>query len=142
MSKTIIYVAGSWKNRLEIKNIMEEIESWEYNVAVDWTKHQEKGGARQYAEEDLKGLKECDCLVYCNDGIKSRGKNFELGYITALNKPVAIYVFPTIWDSVEDRYGSYIDSIIGKECVFIRANIYPIIRTKKELKVWLSNIKI
>ena len=52
MNKTIIYVAGSWKNRLEIKNIMEEIENWGYNVAVDWTKHQEKGGARQYAEED------------------------------------------------------------------------------------------
>ncbi len=29
MSKMTTYVAGSWKNRLEIKNIMEEIESWD-----------------------------------------------------------------------------------------------------------------
>lgn len=90
MSKTTIYVAGSWKNRSIIKNIMEKIESWGCNIAVDWTKHQEKGGAIQYAEEDLKGLKECDCLIYCMDTNHSRGKNFELGYVTALEKPVVI----------------------------------------------------
>ena len=74
MGKIKIYVAGSWKNRSKIKNIMDEIESWGYDIAVDWTKHQEKGNARQYAEEDLKGLKECDCLIYCMDSNHSRGQ--------------------------------------------------------------------
>lgn len=141
MGKTIIYVAGSWKNRLEIKNIMEEIESWGYNMAVDWTKHQEKGGARQYAEEDLKGLKECDCLIYCIDSNHSRGKNFELGYITALGKPIVIYIVPSD-DTVSDTDRSHIDSLIDKECIFIRAKLYPILNSMNELRLWLDNLDV
>lgn len=144
MSKITIYVAGSWKNRSKIKNIMEEIESWEYNMAVDWTKHQEKGGARQYAEEDLKGLKECDCLIYCIDSNHSRGKNFELGYITALGKPVVIYIIPSDEnDSIVPGTGmSCIDSLIDKECIFIRAKLYPILDSINELRLWLDNLEI
>ena len=146
MGKITIYVAGSWKNRSRIKNIMEKIESWEHNIAVDWTKHQEKGGARQYAEEDIKGLKECDCLVYCNDGIKSRGKNFELGYITALGKPIVIYLIPSnetndgIVSGTEEKLSIY--SLIDKECVFIRARLYPIINSIDELRLWLDNLEV
>lgn len=138
MSKIKIYVAGSWKNRSKIKNIMEEIENWEYDIAVDWTKHQEKGGARQYAEEDLKGLKECDCLVYCMDSNHSRGKNFELGYIAALGKPVIIYIIPG--DGVSEKLP--IDSLIDKECIFIRAKLYPILDSMNELRLWLDNLEV
>lgn len=138
MSKIKVYVAGSWKNMLKIKNIMEEIESWGYDIAVDWTKHQEKGSARQYAEEDLNGLKECDCLIYCMDSNHSRGKNFELGYITALEKPVIIYIIPN--DGIEEKLP--IDSLIDKECVFIRAKLYTILDSVDELRLWLENIDI
>lgn len=141
MGKITIYVAGSWKNRSKIKNIMEEIESWGYDIAVDWTKHIENGNARQYAEEDLKGLKECDCLIYCMDSNHSRGKNFELGYITALGKSVVIYIIPgdEILSSTEKLS---IDSLIDKECVFIRAKLYPIIDSINELRLWLDNLEI
>jgi len=144
MSKITIYVAGSWKNRLKIKNVMEDIESWGHNIAVDWTKHQEKGGARQYAEEDIKGLKECDCLIYFMDSNRSRGKNFELGYITALGKPIVIYIIPNDENDGTVPYTdmSYIDSLIDKECVFIRAKLYPILDSINELRLWLDNLEI
>lgn len=141
MSRITIYVAGSWKNRSKIKNIMDEIESWGYNITADWTKHQEKGGARQYAEEDLKGLKECDCLIYCMDSNHSRGKNFELGYITALEKPVVIYIIPGD-DTISGTDRLYIDSLIDKECIFIRAKLYPILDSINELRLWLDNLEV
>lgn len=125
---------------------MEEIESWGCNVAVDWTAHQEKGGARQYAEEDLKGLKECDCLIYCMDSNYSRGKNFELGYITALRKPIVIYIIPSnetndeIVSGTEEKLS--VDSLIDKECVFIRAKLYPILDSIDELRLWLDNLEV
>lgn len=151
MTKINTYVAGSWKNRSTIKHLMEDIESWGCNVIVDWTKHQEKGGARLYAEEDLKGLKECDCLIYCMDSNHSRGKNFELGYITALGKPIIIYIIPNndtndgivsdgIASGTEEKLS--IDSLIDKECVFIRARLYPIINSIDELRLWLDNLEV
>jgi nucleoside 2-deoxyribosyltransferase len=140
MNKIKVYIAGSLKNRSKIKCIMDDIESWGFDIAVDWTRHQEKGGARQYAEEDLKGLKECDCLIYCMDSNHSRGKNFELGYITALGKPIIIYIIPG--DEVSDRERPPIDSLIDKECVFIRARLYPIINSMDELRLWLDNLEV
>lgn len=146
MDKTKIYVAGSWKNRLLIKCLMREIEDWGHTVLVDWTNHEEKGGAKQYAEQDIKGLNQCDCLVYCMDGHKSRGKNFELGYVTALNKPIAIYLFSidrsTVYKDIENVSIDYIlDNMMANECVFIRAHMFPVLHTVEELKTWLSNIK-
>ena len=141
MSKITIYVAGSLKNMSIIKNIMEEIESWGYDIAVDWTMHQEKGGTKQYAEEDLKGLKECDCLIYSMDSNHSRGKNFELGYITALEKPIVIYIIPDD-DTVSSTDKLSIDSLIDKECIFIRAKLYPILNSMNELRLWLDNLEV
>jgi len=140
MDKVKVYVAGSFKNRPKIKDIMDDIENWGFYIATDWTKHQEKGGARQYAEEDLDGLKECDCLIYCMDSNHSRGKNFELGYITALGKPIIIYIIPG--DDVSDIEKLPIDSLIDKECVFIRARLYPIITSMDDLRLWLDNLEV
>jgi hypothetical protein len=137
MAKTKVYVAGSFKNYTKIKSIMDDIESWGFSITVDWTKHQEEGNAKQYAEEDLKGLKECDCLIYCLDSNHSRGKNFELGYITALEKPIIIYIMTG--DDIEKLP---IDSLIDKECVFIRARLYPIINSMEELRLWLDNLDV
>jgi nucleoside 2-deoxyribosyltransferase len=140
MNKIKVYIAGSWKNRSKIKSIMNDIESWGFYIATDWTKHQEKGCARQYAEEDFNGLKECDCLIYCMDSNHSRGKNFELGYVTALGKPIIIYIIPG--DYVSDREMLHIDSLTDKECVFIRARLYPIISSMDELRLWLDNLEV
>ena len=140
MTKLKVYIAGSWKNKEKIEYIMREIENWGYNIAVDWTKHQEKGNAKQYAEEDLNGLKECDSLIYCMDSNHSRGKNFELGYIAALNKPIAIYIIPN--DGIVGKGDIPIDSLIDKECIFIRARSYPIISSINSLRLLLENLEI
>lgn len=140
MNTTKVYVAGSFKNREKIRYIMSEIENWGFRIAADWTIHQEKGGSKLYATEDLQGLKECDCLVYCMDSNHSRGKNFELGYITALKKPIIIYIMPE--NDVSDIENLSIDSLIDRECVFIRARLYPIISSMGELRLWLDNLDV
>lgn len=142
MTKIKVYVAGSWKNRSTIKQLMEKIEDWGYIIVTDWTIHQEKGGAKRYAEEDLKGLQECDCLVYCMDENHSRGKNFELGYIAALDKPVIIYIISNKGiDKCLDKDIS-VDSLIDKECIFIRAKLYPILDCLEDLRLWIDNLDI
>lgn len=111
--KTNIYVAGSLRNISKIKNIMDE------------------KGTKQCAEEDIKGLKECDCLIYCMDSNHSRGKNFELGYITALGKPIIIYIMPG--EEISEKLP--IDSLIDNECIFIRAKLrHKIITFKNKTK--------
>ena len=149
-----VYIAGSWKNKDVVKHIMRKIEEWDHTVIVDWTAHTEKGNAKKYALEDLKGLNQCDCLIYCMDGTKSRGKNFELGYVTALNKPIAIYVFSidnTLnaiceiaidSDNINLSSDKILDEMISSECVFIRGKIYPIISSLEELKLWLGNLEL
>lgn len=140
MDMTKVYVAGSWRNRLVIKVLMNEIEMMGHRVVVDWTGHKSSGYARQYAAEDLKGLQECDCLIYCLDGIKSRGKNFELGYATALGKPIVLYLLSIYGIVVGPDSGRLsLECVIDNECVFIRANLYPILHSIDELKSWLSN---
>ena len=138
--KLKVYVAGSLKNRCLIKVLMNEIEMMGHKITNDWTEYVESGSANQCAEEDIRALQECDCLIYCLDGISSRGKNFELGYATALKKPIAIYMLNlnSITHSPIERQG-IIKYYIDKECVFIRANMYPIFHTMDELKSWLSN---
>lgn len=138
--KLKVYVAGSLKNRALIKVLMNEIEMMGHKIITDWTESAEPGSARLCAKEDIRGLQECDCLIYCLDGIPSRGKNFELGYITALKKPIAIYILNISSIShIPIELPGIFKYYIDKECVFIRANMYPIFYTIDELKSWLSN---
>jgi len=137
--KNNVYIAGSWKNRIVIKQLMKDIESWGYKITVDWTEHKRKENIMEYAQEYLKGLKECDYFVYCMDGIKSIGKNFELGYATALDKHVGVYVFDNNIFGPNLKNVSF-DKIVDKECIFIRANMYQVLHTLDELKNWLPSI--
>lgn len=134
-----VYIAGSWINRIEVKNLMSSIESWGYNISVDWTNHVGKDKLVEYVQEYMKGIKECDYFVYCMDGIKSIGKNFELGYATALDKKIGIYLFSnkTFGPNMET---TPLNKIMNKECAFVRANIYQMIHTIEELKNWLTTI--
>ena len=137
--KNNVYIAGSWKNRNDVKHLMDEIEEWGCKIMVDWTNHKKKDNIIDYVQEYIKGLQECDCFVYCMDGIKSIGKTFELGYVTALNKPVGIFLFENKIFGPNMEKISF-DKILEKECIYIRANIYQIIRTIDELKNWLLDI--
>lgn len=143
MKKLKVYVSGSWINRPKVKSLMGDIDIMGHEVAIDWTEQTESGpeSDKLYAEEDIKALEECHCLIYCLDGNPSRGKNFEVGYMAALKKPIAIYVLnlDSITHIQMETHG-IVRYYINKECVFIRAGMYSILRTMDELKSWLSNM--
>lgn len=129
---TKVYVSGSCKNRIMIRCLMNDIKNWGYEIVSDWTTRKESGDIyRKYAQEDIRALKECDCLVYCMDDFKSRGKYFELGYATALGKPIGIYLFLSL----------SLDNAMKNESIFIRSGMYPIIYDVNNLKTWLANVK-
>ena len=140
--KNNIYIAGAWKNRLTIKHLMNDIENWGYKIIVDWTSHMASDNPKDNVEENIKGLLSSDCLLFCMDGIRSRGKYFELGYATALDKPVGIYLLSTYYDvnnSCGDKLSLPFDIIIENESIYIRSRMFPIMQTIDELKKWLEN---
>lgn len=140
--KNNVYVAGSLKNRVAIKKLMNSIENWGYKITADWTNYKDGDSAKYGAEESVQGLKECDCLIYCMDGVKSRGKYFELGYVSALGKPITIYFLPNNYYITDLNCDTLpFNVIIENESVFIRSGMYPVMYTIDELKTWLSNIK-
>ena len=136
--KKKIYVAGSCKNIVTIRQLMKNIENLGHDISLDWTVRRGDTDAKKDAQEDIKRLQECDCLIYCMDGIKSRGKYFELGYAAALSKPIGVYFLYAV-----DPNGtmSGLNAVMEDESVFIKSRMYPIMYTLGELNVWLSNIK-
>lgn len=134
-----IYIAGSWKNKNAVKDLMTDLEGDGYSIAVDWTNHKIDENLVSYVQDYLKGLNECSCFIYCMDGIKSIGKNFELGYATALGKPIGIFLMNSKMFGPNIENLPY-EKIIAKECSFIRANLYKVLRSIEELKSWLSSI--
>lgn len=139
--KNDIYIAGSCKSRKAIKNLMTEMESWGCHIIFDWTVRDKNNDMSTYVQEDIKGIKECDNFIYCMDGSKSRGKYFELGYATALNKRIAIYLLPTYYHINDGVYGPDIppfDIIIENDSIFINSGTYIILSDMEKLKIWLG----
>jgi nucleoside 2-deoxyribosyltransferase len=139
--KNNIYMSGSWKNRVAIRQLMNDMENLSYKIVVNWTNRKITDDARIAAEQNIKGLQECDCLIYCMDGIRSRGKYFELGYATALGKPIAIYLLPTYYNVINpnDEHMPF-NIVLENESVFIRSRVYTILCNIDELKNWLSDV--
>ncbi len=146
-----VYIAGSCKNVKAVKYLMTKIESWGHRITFDWTGSNNNNDIGEYVKKDIDGIQECDNFVYCMDGIKSRGKYFELGYATALNKPIIIYILPTHYymtnaGSVDNVGNSDMlpsdmlpfDMIIENDSVFIKSRMYPILSNIDELKTWLD----
>jgi len=120
-----VYVACSWDNREFAKEVMALICKNGHTITRDWTEKEfdihESGHddeAFECALEDYEAVKNCDCLVFIDDGIDSPGKHVELGIATGFKRNVII-----------------LD--IRKEqvclCIFIRGNMYPIVKSKEEL---------
>lgn len=113
-----IYVAGKWKEREQVKKIMEMLEARGHVITCDWTKHiapegvtkdHEKGlfnksydwsknvdwaqnGHKTYAEKDLEGVRNCDILIaYMPDpDIWYKGAWIEVGLALGFDKKVII----------------------------------------------------
>lgn len=113
-----IYVAGKWKERKKVKDIMDMFESRGHIITCDWTKHiaperylvkdghgvfdkdykwennidWAENGHKTYAEEDLEGVRNCDVFVaYMPDEtICYKGAWIEMGIALGLNKKVIL----------------------------------------------------
>jgi len=95
-----IYCAGKWKEREQVKKVMEMFEARGHTITCDWTKHiaPERDiqvgnhGIKTYAEEDLEGVRECDVLVayMSNPDIFYKGAWIEIGIALGLGKKVII----------------------------------------------------
>lgn len=93
-----IYVAGSWKDRVQIRaEWMDKLEDMGHTITHDWTKsEEERGGCRdiEYHElcsaQDVQGVIDCDILLIVMDSTNSeyqyRGTFTELGVALGANK--------------------------------------------------------
>lgn len=135
-----VYVAGSCKNRKAVRGLISEIEGWDCKIMFDWTTRDEKNDIKGYVQEDIRGIEECDNFIYCMDGLRSRGKYFELGYATALGKRIGIYLLPNLYDITNGIYNQDtlpFSVIIENDSIFIKSRMYPILNNMDELKTWL-----
>lgn len=138
-----VYIAGSCKNRKAVKALMTDIENWGFNVIFDWTVRDGNNDISRYVQEDIRGIKDCDNFVYCMDGSKSRGKYFELGYASALDKRIGIYLLPNRYNIASNTYNQDtlpFSVIIENDSIFIKSRMYPILSDANKLKTWLSTI--
>jgi len=97
-----IYVAGSWENRVNIRNFwILPLQKLGYTITHDWTimecsnirtvEHQ-----KLCAKKDLEGVMSADLLVVIMDNHISldyhyRGTNFEMGAASALGIPIFLF---------------------------------------------------
>ena len=89
--KNKIYVAGSIYDIDEIKQFMQILKSKGYIITEDWTSHKLLTHGKQNAENNLKGIDNCDVFIMYLSNTKSSGKMFEFGYAEALKKPILIF---------------------------------------------------
>lgn len=87
-----LYIAGKWSEREEIKKIMEMFELRGHIITVDWTNHIHSTKSKEYAIEDIQGVKDCDVLIAYmkTPGIFYKGCWVEIGAALALDKRVII----------------------------------------------------
>ena len=84
-----VYVAGSWEERDEIKNVMKKLEAAGHEVLVDWTCHGGTG-KKKYALEDFEGVVASEIFILVNPAVMSRGKFIETGIALAGGKNIYI----------------------------------------------------
>ncbi len=135
-----VYIAGSCKNKNAVKDLMVKIETWDCRIVFDWTVSDKNYDVKRYVQEDIEAIKLCDNFIYCMDGIKSRGKYFELGYAAALGKRIGIYLLPNcyyVMDNVCSQDTLPFSVIMENDSVFIKSKMYTVLSTIEELRTWL-----
>lgn len=125
------YVASPWRSSQVAVTVMDILETLGHKITVDWTQHEEihkppttlqdKDTLERYGQEDLLGVKSCDCYVgiFLSPESSTKGALVELGIALALNRQVFIigagisdcifYYLPGIrrFDNIE-RFVEYI----------------------------------
>ena len=95
-----VYVAGSWDDRLEVRELMNVLEFEGHFITEDWTKHEDQGLGHEYCIKDIQGMDKCDIFVMFLSGKKSFGKAFEMGYAHAKDKHIIVFGDPVFATSV------------------------------------------
>ena len=87
-----VYVAGTWENKVFVKEMMNAIEAAGHEITVDWTKHVKSDDAVAYAYEDMNGVLSCEVFVFVDPATMSRGKYTELGMAIAAGKSIIVLI--------------------------------------------------
>ena len=81
-----IYVATKFDRRDEVREIYKKLREHGHEITRDWTVHdpaarygQYPEKAKQYAEEDVRGVQDCDVLIILSDQGGSIGMHIETG---------------------------------------------------------------
>lgn len=91
------YVAGKWQDRYTIRWLQQELMSRGHSISCDWTNHDfDKNGVKatkyqliKIAEEDARGVKDCDIYVgILLSEYSYKGLWVEMGMAIALKKKV------------------------------------------------------
>jgi hypothetical protein len=87
-----IFVAGSWVDRLAVKELVELLEETTNILVVEhfWT-HTQRGKWREFAKSDKQGLLDAEIFVMYNGKKDSPGKFIEFG--AAMIREIPIYIF-------------------------------------------------
>lgn len=123
-----IYIAGSWQDRVSIRNVMDTLENNGHVVTIDWTKHEDPGLGHEYCIEDICGINECDVFIMFLGETKSFGKAFEMGYAHAKDRHIIVFGDPTFATSVFFKI-SGVQYLFGHEILkmmFIDSEMYLI----------------
>lgn len=102
MEKYKVYVAGKFAERRKVKSFMNQIKHFDCEITCDWTKHVAPEAilnktewtykGHTYAQEDLKGVKDCKLLVALLDDYRLfyKGSWIEVGIAIGLNKMILL----------------------------------------------------
>lgn len=110
-NKTSIYVAGSWVERNQLKEIMNQFRSSDFDITSDWPdyeqKHCEPYECSLISGLDFQNIKRADVVVavMTDPEYPYRGTNTEIGYAIGSGKKVIIVCDGKIEKSEDsDRY--------------------------------------
>lgn len=86
-----IYIAATFEKKDYMLKLFKMIKDhFAVELSCDWSTHNGRSYLEmlRYIEADKKGIREADLIIFINDGQRTIGKHFELGYAVAFNKPV------------------------------------------------------
>lgn len=87
-----VYVAGKWKEVNSVREVMVMLKGMGHEVTCDWTGHVSPLKSKQYALEDMEGVRNCDVLLALMPDPTTfyKGAWIEVGMALAFNKLVMI----------------------------------------------------
>lgn len=87
-----IYVAGKWKEASYVQEVMDMLKLKGHEITCDWTGHVHPEKSKEYAIEDLEGVKNCDIVFALMPDPTTfyKGAWIEIGMGLALNKKIIV----------------------------------------------------